>query len=57
VCGGIYPAYGIVFGSLCHTTRAYFLVAHFNCIAKGVAGFSDIDGHQRRHDGDRNALW
>ncbi|KIM74275.1 hypothetical protein PILCRDRAFT_828358 [Piloderma croceum F 1598] len=25
--------------------------------AKGINGFSDIDPHQRRHDGDRTALW
>ena len=24
---------------------------------KGISGFGDIDEHQRRHDGDRNALW
>ena len=24
---------------------------------KAVNGFSDIDPHQRRHDGDRNALY
>ncbi|THH28698.1 hypothetical protein EUX98_g5479 [Antrodiella citrinella] len=25
--------------------------------AKGVNGFADLGSHQRRHDGDRNALW
>jgi len=25
--------------------------------AKGIKGFSDFDPHQRRHDGDRTALW
>ena len=25
--------------------------------AKGINAFSDLDGHQRRHDGDRVALW
>lgn len=25
--------------------------------AKGIDGFSQIDPHVRRHDGDRNALW
>lgn len=25
--------------------------------AKGINAFSDLDGHQRRHDGDRAALW
>jgi ATP-binding cassette subfamily B (MDR/TAP) protein 1 len=25
--------------------------------AKGINGFSDLDPHQRRHDGDRNALY
>jgi ATP-binding cassette subfamily B (MDR/TAP) protein 1 len=25
--------------------------------AKGIKGFSDLDPHQRRHDGDRTALW
>lgn len=25
--------------------------------SKGITGFSDLDPHQRRHDGDRNALW
>lgn len=25
--------------------------------AKGVNGFSGLDPHQRRHDGDRTALW
>lgn len=24
---------------------------------KGITGFSDLDTHQRRFDGDRNALW
>lgn len=25
--------------------------------AKGISAFSDLDNHQRRHDGDRVALW
>ena len=25
--------------------------------AKGLNGFSDLDPHKRRHDGDRAALW
>ena len=25
--------------------------------AKGITGFGDLDPHQRRHDGDRNALY
>ena len=25
--------------------------------AKGLNGFSDLDPHKRRHDGDRVALW
>jgi ATP-binding cassette subfamily B (MDR/TAP) protein 1 len=25
--------------------------------AKGISGFSDLDSHQRRNDGDRTALW
>ena len=25
--------------------------------ARGISGFSDLDPHQRRHDGDRTALY
>ena len=25
--------------------------------SKGINGFSDLDPHTRRHDGDRTALW
>jgi hypothetical protein len=25
--------------------------------SKGISGFSDLDSHQRQHDGDRTALW
>jgi ATP-binding cassette subfamily B (MDR/TAP) protein 1 len=25
--------------------------------ARGINGFSELDPHQRRHDGDRTALW
>ena len=46
--------------SVCHALHfiyIYFPVAYVHYVAKGVTGFSDINSHQRRHDGDRNALW
>jgi len=58
VSGGIVPSYGIVFGLSCPMFHIYiFPVAYVHYVAKGVTGFSDINSHQRRHDGDRNALW
>jgi hypothetical protein len=44
--------------SVCYVPRfIYFPAAHVHYVAKGVTGFSDNNNHQRRHDGDRSALW
>lgn len=56
--GMVYPAFGIVYGQGFRYSIAYFVLPPpFLFTAKGIDGFSQLDPHVRRHDGDRNALW
>jgi ATP-binding cassette subfamily B (MDR/TAP) protein 1 len=47
----------IVFSDCSSTVSGMVPPAFGVLYAKGINGFSDIDPHQRRHDGDRTALW
>ncbi|TCD61612.1 GTPase-activating protein [Steccherinum ochraceum] len=46
-----------VLGGIAATLTGMVYPAFGIVYAKGVSSFSDLDSHQRRHDGDRNALY
>jgi hypothetical protein len=56
VTGMVYPAFGVVYGDPNISFRFHLLMI---CvwIGKGIQTFSYPDPHQRRVEGDRNALW